>query len=287
MISLATLTTITMTNTQIETEPRNDRDLITIPSCLVRKHDANGNYIATGEVKDKFKWVFEDPTVICCEHIHGTNINVLLAKTEVGDQWQMLGALTRNSTVVGLSSWQITMQIWESMRRGLISSANVLGEIWDGIGAIPGVIPYMGRISDSKINKLNSWPWFIPRKHQLKKMRYSQFGQVTPTVENISDWLREDLKTHLPSALAPHIGCGRPKLNSDSYRPSGLLFYQPSTGALARISCDHFDWYYEEGLGKISKKTKSKHTKEYWDSLTDEQKTAHRKAIRTAKFRSV
>lgn len=266
-------------------EVEHENDLLKIPGCLRRSANKEGIYVANGNIKKGYEWVFDDPDVICAEHIHGTNVNVIMVDLPDEDETKegkvvLVGAGTRNSELIGLSNKPIISAIWNSSARGFLRKENILGIVSEmGMLFIPGVIP--------SAFKNSAEAYIVPRVHQLKKMRYTQWRKVTPTIENISDWLREDLNSHFKPSVAQHIGCGRASFN-DQYRPNGLLFYQPSTGAMARITCDMFDWYWEEKPVTVqSRSVPNENTKEHWLSLTIEQQNAIRQEARTRKLQGI
>lgn len=258
--------------------------LMRIPPCLRRAKNSNGDYIATGEIKKGYEWVFDDESVICCEHIHGVNLCVVMSGEE--GIWKFDFALSRSALLLGLSNHRLTQQVWKSMRRGLINKTQILVSS-DTTGFIPGVIPYSKQIDVLRADLLEnkSVPWFIPRKHQINKMRYSQWRKAPPTVENVSTWLREDLVSHLPFNFAQYIRCGNSTV-SGGVRPSGLLFIRPSDGAMARINCDCFQWYYDESLKPIKKENlEKKITMDSWFAMTNEQREEYQKKVRKERNR--
>lgn len=256
-------------------QPRSQFNALHIPSAVERKIDSQGNYVITGNFKKGFEWITEDG-VICCEHIHGTNLSLDIVGNEI------INVVSRANHILNIFSddplWFQAIDVARS--KGMIpSTANT------AIAEIAGTIPIV------KANEYFAYeddyvPW-IPRSHQMKRMKYSQWGKKPKTIENISTWLQEDLASHMPYSIARYIGAGHMTCPTDRnehlFRPYGLLFVHPS-GRMGRINCRDFPWYYEEGLGKTTtRKNKNKITKEKWDSLTDGEKEIIRYEARAQK----
>lgn len=248
--------------------PRSQFNPLHIPCGIERKRDDNNNLVTTGNFKKGFEWI-TDEGVICCEHLHGTNIELDLAGTDI------VNLATRGNSFLSLF---VDNPLWFVG----VDNAKALGMIpfpkENKSKVIAGTVPF-GASADTV--------WY-PRTHQIKRMKYGQWGKKPKTIENISSWLKEDLQTHLPLDLAVHIGAGKRTHgpdNTHNYRPFGLLFVHPA-GMMARINCRDFPWYYEEGLKseKRSRPKNSKTSKEEWESYDEEKRAQIRAKARELRY---
>lgn len=238
-----------------------------IGACLERAFNTKGHYVVNGKIKPNYNWIL-DEGVTACEMIRGTNIEVIIKKKKI------LTAETRRAAIDPYGKDPNALAISFSMDTNLLTGAARKGSAGTGY-VVVGTVPYTKRWHAEQF--LNSISYFIPRAHQYKRMKFGQWGKHPITVDNIRNWLREDLYSRLPEYLAAQIGCGKPTCHKDSedpqfFRPYGILLRHPE-GMLARITCDMFDFYYEEGLGQARKQRKANSmTAEKWASLSEAEK---------------
>jgi hypothetical protein len=144
---------------------------------------------------------------------------------------------------------------------------------------IIGIIPELNVVDLATVIE-HGVPMFYPIEHCVKRMKYGQWGKHPKTLENISNWLKEDLGSNLPEYLRPNIGAGIAS-HSLKYRPWGLLFVNDE-GRFAKITCESFPWFYEERLNRKPKKSKRNRTsKEDWEKMSDAEKEKHRTEARS------
>lgn len=253
------------------TERRRFANPMHVQPCIERKVDSNGNYVATGNWRPGFEWI-QDEGVIVCELVKGMHVKLFFHR---GDEVTV--STRRQTGITFIQNKGIYLAIDISKSRQLIPhDENGIIEEKELIGVIPniGAMTY-----DSA-----AWgfPLWIPLSHMIKKMRYGQWGKLPKTVQNVSNWLKEDLTTFLPVDIARKVGCGRPTHNKMAHcaRPYGLMFVHPD-GRYGRVSCEMFDWYYEEGMGRPRKpKNNNKMTKARWEVMNEQEKEEHRTKAR-------
>ena len=251
----------------IITEHRRHINPMHVQPCIERKLDSNGNYVATGNWRPGFEWI-QDEGVTVCELIKGMHVKLFFHR---GNE---VTVSTRHQTgITFIQNKGIYLAIDIAKARQLIPH-NEKGIIEEK--ELVGIIPNVGTLTYDSA----AWgfPFWIPFSHVIKKMRYGQWGKLPKTVNNVSNWLKEDLCSFLPPDISRKIGCGKPTHNKMEYavRPYGVMFVHPD-GRYARASCEMFSWYYEAGMGRRpGPKNNNKMTRDRWISMTDAEKEAHR-----------
>lgn len=248
-----------------ETANRYQLNAMRIQGALKRAPDKDGNLIATGEVRKGFEWVFEDDSVICCEFLRGTTLQLVIFDRDILsiDSRRVSDLSLFNAKVewiLGVELANFTGML-EKFKDQAQKNHNQAVEVI-------GIVPDTGVTNDGP-------PKFYPIEHMVKRMKYSQWGKLPKTIENISNWLREDLGSHLPDEHKARIGAG---ITSHSYkhRPWGLMFVN-SEGRFARITSDCFPWFYEERLHRRGKKkSRVRTSKETWEGMNDAEREAFR-----------
>lgn len=275
-----------MESTQLEFTSESERLIpaglknpMRIHSCLEREWTIiNGQnaFIATGKIKSDFEWIREDG-VIAAEHIPGVNIGFELMNKRI------TRIFSRHNIDIDIfdfsDSYQAFKEYLNHNKRHLTNDHQVVfGTLFS---------PY------SK----NHFDYFVSRSWQKSNLTYSQWGEYEVTVDNISHWLKEDLSSHYPWDWSGKKH-GRPSdpnartryinkydRSEKPVRPAGLVLFHPD-GRLARIDCNSFKWWYEEGNAPKKKQYKRKGlTKEQWDNLSDQAKEGLRLASKIKKQR--
>lgn len=253
-----------------------------IPCCIERKLNAKGHYVATGNFKPEFDWVLEEG-VVAAEHIRGTNVCVTTTRVESRPDIFCI-TTRRNPMVEYFGNPELYVAVGESIDRGLIEFPN---KETDSDLSHCGTVVHIGQWTQERT--AFGYPYWVSRDFQKRRMSYGQWGKHPKTVENISNWLKEDLFSRLKCGFDEYIGCGKPThaKQYNHHRPYGIVFFHPD-GRCARVTCDNFEWYYEEGLGRSSSRgaSKKRMTKEQWEALSDDEKQAIRKA-KAERFSSV
>jgi len=225
-----------------------------IPCCIERAYDKHGNYVATGNFAPGFDWI-KDDGVIAAEHIHGTNVRIYVVKGNVEKVFTR-----RNDVTNPYGNKEIFFSIEESQRRGLLHRN----------GEECGTIPFTP--AKLRADMIFDYPYWISRDYQKRRMSFDQWGKLPKTVENISNWLKEDLASQLKNDLDHFVDCGAPTHNTNGIaRPYGIVFFHPD-GRVARVTCNMFSWFYEEFPRTKGKKRRSKITKDEWENMSEDEK---------------
>lgn len=258
--------------------PPGQKNPMRIHSCLEREWTSikgHNAYIANGKIKKDYEWI-HDEGVVAAENILGINTGLEF------HQKKLTRVFTRHNIDVNI----FDIRYAESAIKEFIKNNKL--HFNEDHHVVFGTL-----FGETK----NEYPNFISRDWQKSNLSYSQWGKHPITVENIGTWLREDLSSHYqwwddsitwrngskyvarfgsptdPTARNRAIGRYL-DANAPISRPAGLILFHPD-GRLARIDCDSFKWFYEEGLAKKKKPYKRKGlTKEEWDKMTDAQKEA-------------
>jgi hypothetical protein len=93
----------------------------------------------------------------------------------------------------------------------------------------------MGPHVQTNFLKLATPEWF-PFDYLREKFSYRSYHQYAKTFENISKWFKDDLFSLM------YV-----KLHGAKVPPEGIVFYQPSTGKMAKLRRNMFDWYTGKG----------------------------------------
>lgn len=192
-------------------------DMPKLESPFVRKL-IGGNYVVTPEIAPGFEWVFEDPSVLATEKLHGTNVSIIIENGVVTQQYN------RTTRVPFINSGRrfITEGVLEAFERGyvdLLGDGQHFGEL---IG--PGV--------NSNPYNLNKPIWVPYTTYVQRKLFYNSWGKYPKTYDAISAWFKDGIFSLLAKTW-----------KNQNMKPEGIVFYQPSTDNMAKLRLDMFDWY--------------------------------------------
>lgn len=175
-------------------------------------------HLVTPVVDEESDWVFEDDDVICTEKLDGTNVSVV-----IDEQGNVTRVYNRKNRIPFISNGgrKIIDAINNSNKRGYVnlSEGQHFGEC---VG--PGIQgnPY----------KLDKHLWIPFNTYARKNLRYKTWGKYPKTFEALSEWFKDDIFSLFAS-----------KFSSKRMFPEGVVFVQPSTGKMAKLRRDMFDWY--------------------------------------------
>lgn len=189
------------------------QDMPTLESPFVRD---GKNYLVTPQINPGYEWVFEDPEVICTEKIDGTCVSIFMQDGKL----LYLFNRTDPHPVDNLISTPLLEGVRVCFMKGRLPMQN-----GQHFGEVVG--PYIG----SNLLKMDRPQWF-PFEYLRRKYSYNSFHKYPKTFENLSSWLQEGIH----SLMYAHYQEGK-------VPPEGVVFYQPSTGKMAKLRRDMFDWY--------------------------------------------
>lgn len=191
------------------------KDMSKLESPFVRELH-NNKMIITDKVAEGYEWVFEDPEVMCTEKLDGTNVSIFMH----GGDLKKLSNRTNAVYIDMLADNRYLHGVRACYAKGRLPVA-------DG--------QHFGELMGPKIRKnflnLEEPEWF-PFEYLRKTATYNSFHKYEKTFENLSKWFRDDIFSLVYR-----------RIHGQEYPPEGVVFYQPSTGKMARLRRDMFDWY--------------------------------------------
>ena len=169
------------------------------------------------EINSGYEWVFEDDDVICSEKIDGTNVSITI------QGGQLTGVYNRKNKIeIGILKTNRFLQgvrnAYEKERFNLNVDGQFFGEL-------------MGPKVQKNFLKLAEPMWY-PFSYLRKKFHYKSWGRYPKDYKTISDWFENDIFSLV------HV-----YYTGEKVPPEGVVFYQPSTGYMAKLRRDMFPWF--------------------------------------------
>ena len=212
------------------------QDMPKLESPFVRKL-INGEYVVTPEINPGYEWVFDDPTVLAIEKLHGTNVSIIIENGQISSIWNR----TERIPFFCKGKRFILEGLLEAHERGYT-------ELPDG--------QWFGELIGPKVNgnpyQLEKHLW-IPFATQARDhLAYKSWGKYPKTFESISGWFQ---------TLMPLFGYkthGKEKVEKESEKygfVEGVVFTHPD-GRMAKLRKDMFPWFkgrrHNDGFGEGS-----------------------------------
>lgn len=201
-------------------------DMVKIECPFERVINERGDYIVTNKIKEGMEWVFEDPSVICVEKLHGTNVSIQIVDGVIAGCWNR----TERIPFFNKGKSYIIEGLIESFKRGymeFLSDGQHFGEL---IGEKVNGNPY----------KIKGHLWIPFETFCQKHLRYKSWGKYPKDFETISKWFEND--------LIPLYAC---MVQGEEGRKNGfvegVVFTHPD-GRMAKVRRDMFPWAKEKGL---------------------------------------
>lgn len=181
------------------------------------KRDETSNYKVRNEIEDGYEWVFEDDNVVCTEKINGEGISIVIQDGQLISLWNRnnsvpIGMFVTNYALMGIRNAYMKKRI------DLSKDGQVFGEL-------------MGPNIQGNFLQLDEQLWF-PFEYLREKFSYKSWGKYLKDFDSISKWFQNDI---FSLSLKHYQG--------STAQPEGVVFYQPSTGNMAKLRLDMFDWY--------------------------------------------
>lgn len=189
-----------------------------LKSPFVRE-SINGHYVVTDKIEPGYEWVFEDKDVLPVEKLNGMNVSVIVKSGVITSVWSRSERLIVFSKI----NIHIIKGVLNSCKKGYC-------EFEDG--------QYFGELIG---NNKDGYLWLPFIDYCQKKLVYKTYHDYPKTFESISKWFKDDLFSLYTRRTTDQI-----------VKPEGIVFTQPSTGKMAKLRLDMFDWY----KGKRHKITK-------------------------------
>ena len=204
------------------------KDMPKIEAPFIRK-EIDGAYIVTSEITPGMEWVFEDPTVMAIEKLHGTNVSIIIQDGVI------IAIFNRTERLPFFNKGKahIIRGILESYERGYME------KLLDG--------QHFGELIGEKINgnpyKIKGNIWIPFETYGQEHLSYKSWGKYPKTFEAIREWF----KTLMPLYALHQHG----KEVMDTGFVEGIVFTHPD-GRMAKLRGDMFDWYkgkrHKEGM---------------------------------------
>ncbi len=192
------------------------KDMPKLESPYVRVLRDRDSYLVTPEVAEGLEWVFADPEVLATEKLDGTNVSIVIEQ----------------GTIVSI--WNRTEQIpfFSKSKSHLVEG--VIGAFKRGFCDLPDG-QHFGELIGEKVNgnphQIQGHLWVPFNTYCREHLFYKSWGKYPKDFETINKWFKDDLF----SLWARKKGRVEPA--------EGVVFIQPSTGKMAKLRRDMFDWF--------------------------------------------
>lgn len=189
------------------------RDMPKLKSPFVREKNEKGEYVVTPKIEDGYDWVFDDPSVLAVEKLHGTNVSIHIQDGVITGVWNR----TTRIPFFNRGSEYIIDGVREAYRRKYTEF------LPDG--------QHFGECIGPKIHGNNyklDKPQWIPFARLGEKYAYKSWDHYPKTFDAISEWF---------GGLMPLFG-----RKHDSEFVEGVVFTHPD-GRMAKLRRDMFDWF--------------------------------------------
>jgi hypothetical protein len=190
-------------------------DMPKLESPFVREL-INDTYIVVDKINPGYEWVFENPDVIACEKLDGTNVSILIEDGQIKSIWNR----TERIPFFNKGKRWIVEGVYNSFERGymeFLPDGQHFGEL-------------IGPKVQSNHYKLDEHLW-MPFNRMRNGFAFKSFGKYPKNFAAFSEWC----KTLMP-LYGLHLGLGK-----DTF-VEGIVFYHPD-GRMAKLRKDMWDWY--------------------------------------------
>ena len=193
------------------------KDMPKLESPFVRV-DKDGAYICTPRIAEGFEWVFEDPSVIAVEKLHGTNVSIIIENAQISSIWNRTARLP----FFNKGKAHIIRGVLEAYERNYC-------ELPDG--------QWFGELIGEKVNgnpyNIEGNVWVPFATYAKEHLAYKSWGKYPKTFEAISEWFKE---------LQPLYSWKKHGQKYDKHYVEGVVFTHPD-GRMAKLRRDMFDWF--------------------------------------------
>ena len=192
-------------------------DMPKLESPFVREGE---EYLVTPQIAKGYEWVFEDESVICTEKLDGTNVSIVIEGGVITSVWNR----TERIPFFNKGKSHIIEGVLESYKRGYMDL------LPDG--------QHFGELVGEKVNgnryELEGHLWIPFETYVRNHLRYKSWGKYPKDFQTISNWLKDDIFS-LFTSMKHH--------EKSKAKPEGIVFVQPSTGKMAKLREDMYDWF--------------------------------------------
>ena len=197
------------------------QDFPKIESPFVREINSKGDYVVTEKIAEDMNWVFTDPDVICAEKLNGTCCAIIIEQGMITSIWNR----TARIPLFCKGKMHIVQGVMKAFERGYC-------ELPDGI--------HWGELIGEKLQsnpyQIQGHLW-VPFSWLREHCAYDSFHEHPKTFEGLKTWFENALED---GGIFSRFMRRRGIIQS----PEGVVFYQPSTGKMAKLRRDMMPRYY-------------------------------------------
>ena len=199
-------------------------DFPKVESPFVREINGKGDYVVTPKVKENYEWVFNDPEVTCSEKLDGTCVSVIIEGGMITSIWNR----TARIPFFCKGKQHIVMGVMAAFERGYC-------ELPDG--------QHFGELIGEKLQgnpyQIQGHLW-VPFSWLREHCAYESYHKHPKTFEGLQAWFENPIISE--GGIFSRFMRRRGIIQS----PEGVVFYQPSTGKMAKLRRDMMPHYYIE-----------------------------------------
>ena len=187
---------------------------------FVRDTTREGRGCLTPGIVPGYEWVFEDPDVIASEKLDGTGVSIVVQDGTITSVWNRTNPIPWSV----MANSEFARGIRKAHEKGYFSldqDRQIYGEL---MGPGPNI--------PSNFLNLPEPRWF-PFEWIREHYTYRSFHEYPKTYDGWREWFRDGLT----SLASPMFGAGKRP-------PEGIVFYRPSTGEMAKLRRDMWDWWH-------------------------------------------
>ncbi len=187
-----------------------------LESPFVRRNNEAGDYVVFPEISPGYEWVFDAET-IATEKLNGTDVSIIIQDGQINSIWNRFNRVP----FFNKGTRHITEAVLNSFEKGYCN-------LPDG--------QWFGEVIGPKLNgnpyNLAEHLWVPFLTYAREKLAYKSWGKYPKTFESIETWFKDGpmslfmLNRGVKDAIA-----------------EGVVFHRPSTGEMAKLRRDMFDWY--------------------------------------------
>jgi RNA ligase len=201
-----------------------DIDFPKLESPFKRDYIDN-RYLVTPEINLDYQWVFLDNKVVAMEKSDGTNVSVVVKDGKI------IRAYNRKNMIPLESNDRLWRGIKASLDHNIIGS--YMKDLKDGqhFGELIGEF-----IQDNPMN-VKGTLWIPFNSFGMNELVYDEWINVNKDYESIRQWIKNGVRSKLFKLLND---------KDKDIIPEGIVFHRPSTGEMAKLRSDMYDFWYED-----------------------------------------
>jgi hypothetical protein len=151
-------------------------DMPKLSSPFIREVNDKGQYVVTPNIAPGYEWVFEDPSVMAVEKLHGTNVSIIV------ESGKIKRVFNRTNEV---DAWNGNHFIAEAIH-------NSYGTKYKPDNRLNG--QFFGEVIGPKLHSnpysLNCHMWIPFVTYARQHLIYDDYHKYPKTFDNLSQWFR-------------------------------------------------------------------------------------------------